>query len=125
MLKIGFIDETLAHRRIHGNNVILNSELWNKNTSIICEDALNYPWMDTRCKKVLRQELSKAYFLIGVGYLLKGNFSRSRTHFKTIMNHNNFNLLDLPRFYLKFPAKAWAMAGLSFLKGIRNFSSTD
>ena len=35
MLKIGFIDETLAHRRIHGNNVVLNRELWNKNTSII------------------------------------------------------------------------------------------
>ena len=125
LLKIGFINEILMYRRIHGNNFFLNSAVQYEVTSIICEDALKYPWMDSRCKAALRQELSRAYFLMGVGYLLKGNFSQSRRHFKTIMNHNNFNLLDIPRFYLKFSPKAWVMAGVSFLKGVGNFSNAD
>ena len=125
LLKIGFIDKILMYRRIHGDNFFLNSAVINEITTIICEDALTYPWMDTRCKAALRQELSRAYFLMGLGYLLKGNFPESKTHFKTIMKHNNFNLLDIPRFYLQFSPKDWVMAGISFFKGIRNFSKAD
>ena len=116
LLKIGFINEILMYRRIHGNNFFLNHDRQHKVTSIICEDALRYPWMDSRCKAALRQELSKTYFRLGVGYWAKGNFPQSRAYFKTIMNHDYVNLLDIPRYYLQFSPKVWVMLGKSFLK---------
>ena len=87
LLKIGFIDETLAHRRIHANNASHNSELWLKNTSILCEDALNYPWMDAQCKKYLHGLLLKSNIKLGLDYFLKGRFSESNKPFKKIITH--------------------------------------
>jgi len=101
LLKIGFIDETLARRRIHTNNITSNYELFRKNTLFICNDALSYLWMDARCKELLCFEMFRSYVGLGLYYFFQGNFSEMRKNFKAIMMDNRFRLPGISRWILK------------------------
>jgi glycosyltransferase involved in cell wall biosynthesis len=102
LLRVGFIDETLAYWRTHENNVTFDYKLYQKNTSIICEEALKYPWMDERCKEFLRERLFKAYFYLGWYYFFKGIHPEARKYFKAIMTHIFIYLPATSRWLLMF-----------------------
>jgi glycosyltransferase involved in cell wall biosynthesis len=98
LLKVGYIDEVLLHRRMHGNNVALKSELWQKNTITICTEALNYSWMDDKCRFQLKKALERAYLNLGTIYVNNGNFAEARKNLKHIFKLNKFRA-DATLFY--------------------------
>lgn len=102
LLRVGFIDKTLAYWRTHENNVTFDYKLYQKNTSIICEEALKYPWMDERCKEFLRERLFKAYFYLGWYYFFKGIHLEARKYFKALMTHIFIYLPATSRWLLMF-----------------------
>ena len=102
LLRVGFIDETLAYWRTHENNVTFDYKLFQKNTSIICKEALTYPWMDKRCKEFLRDKLLKSYFYLGWYYFFNGIHPEARKYFKAIAKHIFKYLPATSRWFLTF-----------------------
>lgn len=125
LLRIGFIDETLAYWRTHEYNVTHNIELFCNNTLIVCEDALNYPWMDARCKEFLHSQVFKAFAGLGLYYFLQGNFSKASKNFKAIMLDNRLHLSEISRWFFKFIfSKSIVGGGKVLWRGLKTFSKT-
>ena len=122
LFKVGFIDEVLLYRRIHGNNVVLNFELWQKNTLAICEEALKYPWMDAECKKFLNDEVIKSHFNLGRYYFHQDDFIEARKHFKTVMARNPSHPQVIFRWLLTFiPSKSMVLQGKALWNRLKTF----
>ena len=101
LLKLGFIDEVLAYRRIHSNNVTHNWELYLKNTITICRGAIIYPWMDSKCQRFLKKELINACFGLGKYYFVKGRFPEARNTLRCVFK-KQFHLHSIILFYLTY-----------------------
>jgi len=87
---------------MHGNNVVLNSELWPKNTLTICKEALNYPWMDSRCKSFLKTAIERAYLNLSSYYVANRNFAATRNNLKRIFKINKFRPDAIIFYWLTF-----------------------
>ncbi|MFO0794347.1 MAG: glycosyltransferase family 2 protein [Candidatus Brocadiaceae bacterium] len=98
-IKLGFVDKVLIHRRFHGTNVTFNSELICKRTIEICPNAINYPWMDKKCKKILKKELLNAYFRLGKYYFIKGRLEEALNSFKLAFQKQHVHTRVLVFFY--------------------------
>lgn len=90
-LSLGFIDSVLTHRRIHEKKMTTTSRFYDR-TINVCQKALQYPWMDEQCQKFLKEELLRAYFILGRYYFVKGDFSKARNLLKEALRHNTCNL---------------------------------
>ncbi len=77
-LKVAFIDKVLVHRRFRGNNLTKNATFWHERTVLLCQHALQYPWMDKRCKNFLEISMRQSYYKLGMDQLNKGNIADAR-----------------------------------------------
>lgn len=98
-IKLGFVDKVLVHRRFHATNATFNSELICKRTIGICQIATNYPWMDKKCKKILKRELRNAYFRLGKYYFTKGRFGEAKNSLKSTFQKQHFHTCATIFFY--------------------------
>lgn len=85
-LQIGFIDEVLLHRRIHGSNLTSDMRLHHEDTIRICQDALGYAWMDNQCQQVLQQEITSAQVKLGQYHFVKGDFKNARENWRPVFD---------------------------------------
>ena len=97
LLKIGFIDEILAHHRIHPDNSTGNYELFRQNTLFICNNALDYPWMDKCCREILLFKIFRSYVGLGIYYIFLGKFSEGRKNLQAIVKDNRFHIASIAR----------------------------
>ncbi|MCK5013107.1 MAG: glycosyltransferase family 2 protein [Candidatus Omnitrophica bacterium] len=101
LLGLGYIDEVLAHRRIHGTNTTLNMEKVFLSTIEIYQKALGYSWMDAQCRKYLKKELIKAQFLLGKYDFVKGDFEKAREVWERLLGQG-FHLRSMTLLYLTY-----------------------
>lgn len=119
LMRLGFIDEVMAHRRIHSNNVTHNTELFHKNTVTICTDAIEYPWMDKKCKSFLKNELINAYYLLGKYYFVKGMFIEARKALKLSLK-KRISLFSLNLLFLTYILKPKIILEIKSLRDALN-----
>jgi glycosyltransferase involved in cell wall biosynthesis len=81
-LKVAFIDEVLVHRRFRGNNITLNTKFFHERTIFACQKAMQYPWMDARCRQFLTENIKNSFYALGLDSLKKGNPLEARRAFK-------------------------------------------
>ena len=77
-LKMAFIDRVLVHRRFRGTNLTMNAALWHERTVVLCQRALQYPWLDKRCKDFLATSMRQSYYWLGADQFKKGNVAQAR-----------------------------------------------
>lgn len=81
-LKIVFIDQVLVHRRFRGTNITLNTRLFHERTILACQKAIQYPWMDDRCRHFLAENIKNSFYAIGLDSLKKGSPLEARQMLK-------------------------------------------
>jgi glycosyltransferase involved in cell wall biosynthesis/predicted ATP-grasp superfamily ATP-dependent carboligase len=85
--KLGFIDDILTYRRLHKNNITYAKiKKFYTHTIEICGSAIKYPWIDSRSRKFLKNEIKRSYLRIAVYNILKGNLSDAKASLRYASN---------------------------------------
>ncbi|MBN2483742.1 MAG: glycosyltransferase family 2 protein [Candidatus Omnitrophica bacterium] len=81
-LKIGVIDKPMVKRRLHENNLTLDSGKVMKATIEVCERAKEYPWMSPECRRFLVKEAMRSHYRLGRIYFKQARFLEAKKEFK-------------------------------------------
>lgn len=92
LLTVGFINEVLAHRRIHDHNITHDSGMHFSNAIHIYQDAIQYPWIDKKCRKFIKKALHESRFQLGKYHVIKGNYQQAREVLKIAMRERYFDV---------------------------------
>lgn len=101
-LKVAFIDEVLVHRRFRGTNITLNTRLFHERTILACQKAIQYPWMDGRCRHFLAENIKNSSYALGLDSLKKGNVLDARQKFKQSFSKSSTRLRAKALYLLTF-----------------------